>query len=205
MVAGIDVSKGPQYTIKSLYELPGASTQGTVNNVPNTKVPVPKGWTTSTADLSQTLPLIVEKLSLTDAPYIDGRININLAPRELLIGIPNMTESLADQIVSAQMKNTSPGSATELPPDRLMAGWLVIQQIVPINTLEQIDPFVTGRGDVFHFQSVGYFEGGGPMARVEAVVDATQDPPHVMFMRDLTELGPGFTATLLSTGTGSTR
>ena len=43
------------------------------------------------------------------------------------------------------------------------------------------------------------------MARVEAVVDATQDPPQVIFLRDLTELGHGFTATLLSTGRGSTK
>jgi hypothetical protein len=38
------------------------------------------------------------------------------------------------------------------------------------------------------------------MARVEAVIDATQDPPQVIFMRDLTELGRGFSASLLSTG-----
>jgi len=201
MVAGIDISKGPQYQIKSLYELAGARTQGMVNNT-NTTLSSP--WTTTAADLSQNLPRIISTLSLTDAPYIDGRININLAPRELLVGIPNMTESLADQIVAAQMKNSG-SSATELPGERLMSGWLVIEQITDINTLESIDPYITGRGDAFHIQSIGYFEGGGPMARVEAVVDGSQDPPHVIFLRDLTELGHGFTPTLLSTGSGSTK
>jgi hypothetical protein len=35
------------------------------------------------------------------------------------------------------------------------------------------------------------------MARVEAVIDATQIPPQVVFMRDLTELGRGFSNSLL--------
>jgi hypothetical protein len=116
-----------------------------------------------------------------------------------------MTDVLADQIVGAQSKSTSGSTGSQLPADRLNAGWLVIDGILTINQLEKIDPFVTGRGDVFHVQSVGYFEGGGPMVRVEAVVDATQDPPQVIFMRDLTELGRGFSAALLSTGSGPTR
>ena len=242
MVAGIDVSNGPTYTIKSLYELPGARTQGTVNSQPSTSVTNP--WaTTTTSALSQCLPLIIDKLSLTDAPYIDGRININLASHELIAAVitsltgtqssqgssgsapsststpssttstsgqsssqSSLTVAVADQIVAAQMKSTSGSSVVELPPDRLMSAWLVIDGILSsINTLEQLDPYITGRGDAFHFQSIGYFEGGGPMARIEAVVDATQIPPRAIFVRDLTELGHGFTATLLSTGAGSTR
>jgi hypothetical protein len=39
--------------------------------------------------------------------------------------------------------------------------------------------------------------------RVEAVIDATQKPPQVVFMRDLTELGRGFSAQLLTTGAAS--
>jgi hypothetical protein len=83
----------------------------------------------------------------------------------------------------------------------LNTGWLVVNGLISnINTLEQLDPFITGRGDVFHVQSVGYFEGGGPMARVEALIDATLDPPQIIFMRDLTELGRGFSASLLTIG-----
>jgi hypothetical protein len=80
----------------------------------------------------------------------------------------------------------------------LIAGWLVLNATLTINQLETIDPLVTGRGDVFHVQAVGYFDGGGPMARVEAIIDGTQDPPQVIFRRDLTELGRGFTPSQLS-------
>jgi hypothetical protein len=105
-----------------------------------------------------------------------------------------------DAIYGAQPHNTG-SSGTDVPADRLNTGWLVINNVVnSINDLEKVDPLITGRGDVFHVQSVGYFEGGGPMARVEAVIDATQDPPQVVFMRDLTELGRGFSASLLTSG-----
>lgn len=116
-----------------------------------------------------------------------------------------MNDALADQIIGGQMKSTTGSIGADLPADRLNAGWLVTTGILTINQLEKIDPLITGRGDVFHVQSVGYFEGGGPMARVEAVVDGTQDPAQVIFMRDLTELGRGFSAALLSTGSGPSR
>jgi len=187
----------------SLFELPGASTSISLNGGPKQTLNSP--WKTATADLATNLPLITEKLSLTDQPYIEGRININFAQREILVALPGMNDTLADQIVGAQEKSTAGASGAQLPADKLNAGWLVINGILTINQLEKIDPFVTGRGDVFHVQSVGYFEGGGPMARVEAIVDASQDPPQVIFMRDLTELGRGFSAALLTTGSGPTR
>jgi hypothetical protein len=43
------------------------------------------------------------------------------------------------------------------------------------------------------------------MARIEAVIDGTQYPPQVIFQRDLTDLGRGYTAQLLTTGAGATQ
>src|SRR4029077_15546193 len=111
----------------------------------------------------------------------------------------------ADSIIAEQTKVSSGSTGFDIPPDHLIAGWLVLNGTLTINQLGQLRPLITGRGDVFHVQSVGYFDGGGPMARVEAVIDATQTPPLVVFMRDLTELGGGFSGTSLTTGAGATR
>lgn len=202
----MDISQGAKYQIKSLYELPGAQTRATING---TTTQLTSPWKTTTGDLAQNLPLIIEGLSLTDAPYIDGRININLAPREILAGLPPFATNpsnaaLVDQIVGAQVKNTGQSTVSTLA-ERQNAGWLVIDGITTINILETLDPYITARGDVFHLQSIGFFEGGGPMARVEAVIDATQDPPQVIFMRDLSDLGRGFTPQLLMSGAGATK
>jgi type II secretory pathway component PulK len=193
IVAGMDISKGGNTQVKSLYELFGASTSGMINGV-TTKLSSP--WTNKTADVQANAVKVTERLTLTDDPYVDGRININLAPREVLLNIPNMTPELADNIVGAQDKSSGSSSSSQ-SNDRLTTAWLVIQSLTDLNTLESLDPYITARGDVFHLQSVGYFDGGGPMARIEAVIDATQVPPQVVFMRDLTELGRGFPNSLL--------
>ena len=195
LVAGMDISGGAKYTVVSLYELPGASTSATVNGASQN---LSSPFKNTIADMTQSFPIIFDKLTLTDGPYIDGRVNINTAPREVLTGLPNMTPALVDAIIAAQTTATS-SAGVDIPSDHLIAGWLVLNATLTINQLEQLDPLVTGRGDVFHVQSVGYFDGGGPMARVEAIIDGTQDPPQVIFRRDLTELGRGFTPAQLST------
>jgi hypothetical protein len=197
-VAGMIVTNGGTYQVKSLYELFGASSRPTINGVSQT---LPSPWTTSTGDLQANAPKLLSNLTLTDQPYIDGRININLAPREVLLGIPNMTPSLADSIVGSQIKpSTGQSTSSDEPADRLTTAWLVTSGLLSVNTLEQLDPYITARGDVFHMQSVGYFDGGGPMARVDALIDATQIPPQVVFLRDLTELGRSSSGQLLMPG-----
>ena len=202
IVAGMDVSKGASYTVKSLYEVFGATTTATINGAGSS---LKSPWTNSTQDISTNVAKLLDVMTLTDAPYVDGRININLAPREILMGIPNMTEQLADSIFGAQSKGSSGQSLADQTPDRMTTAWVVSNSLTDINTLETIDPYICARGDVFHLQSVGYFDGGGPMARVEAVIDATQTPPQIVFMRDLTELGRGFSGNALTNGTGATR
>jgi hypothetical protein len=44
---------------------------------------------------------------------------------------------------------------------------------------------------VYRVQSVGYFDGPGPMARVEAVIDTNAGRPRIIMWRDVTELGGG--------------
>jgi type II secretory pathway component PulK len=193
IVAGMDISKGGNTQIKSLYELFGAKVSATVDGA--TK-PLTSPWSDKPSDLQANALKVMDALTLTDGPYVDGRININLAPREVLLNIPNMTPELADGIVGSQDKNSGSSSSSQ-SNDRLTTAWLVINSLTDLSTLKSLDQYITARGDVFHLQSVGYFDGGGPMARIEAVIDATQVPPQVVFMRDLTELGRGFPTNLL--------
>jgi hypothetical protein len=63
---------------------------------------------------------------------------------------------------------------------------------VDMPTMRQLDQFITARGDVFRAQVVGHFDAGGPVCRLEAIIDATQQPPKLLQLRDLTDLGRGF-------------
>jgi hypothetical protein len=111
-----------------------------------------------------------------------------------------MPEALAHGIADAQLQGMDGQSLSSQVSERSTTGWLVTTGLTDLETLRKLDPYITARGDVFRVQSVGYFDGGGPVARIEAVIDATQTLPQVIFQRELTDLGRGYTPTLLTTG-----
>lgn len=192
--AGIDLTNGGQNKINSLYDLVGVQVQVAINGV-NTTLDSP--WTADANAMRTYLPQAVNLLATNTLRTISGRINVNEARRETLLAIPGMTETLADAIINQQMSflgNTSQS------PDMATTGWLYMYNLADIETLRAIDKYITARGDVYRVQSVGYFDEGGIGARVEAVIDATQRPPQVIFQRDLSNLGVGYSQQLLSGG-----
>ena len=68
----------------------------------------------------------------------------------------------------------------------------MIDGLVDLPTMQVLDQYICARGDVMTVQSVGCFDRGGAVTRIEAVIAATQKPPTVIFRRDLTRLGPGY-------------
>jgi hypothetical protein len=67
--------------------------------------------------------------------------------------------------------------------------WLILQAGLSPQTVQAIEPFITARSTVYRFQVLGYFEGGGPVTRLEAVVDSNYGRPRIIYIRDLTTLG----------------
>ncbi len=67
---------------------------------------------------------MIDKLSLVDDPFIQGRINVNQAPYEVLMGVPNMTDQLARQIVGPRTTGRPVRSlaASEFPRHDGLAG-----------------------------------------------------------------------------------
>ncbi|HEV7998266.1 MAG TPA: hypothetical protein VGP63_00200, partial [Planctomycetaceae bacterium] len=142
---------------------------------------------------AQYLPDVVDKLSLVDDPFVQGRINVNQAPYEVLMGVPTMTDQLARQIVGAQNNGAASSVSGSAQSSRATTAWLVLEGLVSsASTMAQLDPYLTARGAVYRAQSVGYFDEGGPFVRLEAVIDGSIDPPRIVTIRDLTELGRGF-------------
>jgi len=192
---GMDLSKGAKFTIDSLYDLIGAQVKMTVSGTP---VVLESPWSDDAQTLTGYLPQLIDTLTITEEHYIEGRINVNQSAFEVLRGIPDMTEELARNIVSAQMSAGGSVQASGLS-DRATTGWLVAQGLVDLPTMRKLDKYLTARGDVYRVQVVGFFDRGGPTARVEAVIDASQDPPTILSSRDLTELGRSFPPAMLGT------
>jgi hypothetical protein len=137
------------------------------------------------------LPLLMDTCTVTDVAVIPGRININDAPPEILLGIPGMTE----EIVSNLMNQRAVISSDVTPRDN--ETWLLAEGVVTLSEMKALHPYLCAGGDVFRAQIVGYFQGAGPSTRVEVVFDATAEQPQIVLWRDISHLGRGYALEML--------
>ncbi len=186
---GLDLSQGGSHKINSLYDLVDAQVEATVDKS-STLLESP--WTSDPGDIEQYIPELVDKLSTTSNEFISGRIDVNQARKEVLLGLPDMTEALADAIVDSRRIGPDGEPLTETIASHATTGWLLMEGLVDLEQMRRLDKFLTTRGDVYRLQVVGYYDAGGPVSRLEAVIDATQQPPKIVFLRDLTGLGRGY-------------
>ncbi len=182
---GIDISKGGQQQIKSIWDLIGSRSE---IEIEGTKTTLQSAWSSEPGALETLLPKLMDALSTSADPFLEGRININQARREVLVGLPGMTPQIVDAIIAGQ----SIDGSDDLTMRRATTGWLLSDGLVDIWAMRSLDPYLTARGDVYRAQIIGYFDGGGPVSRVEVMIDATKRPPRISQFRDLSNLGRGY-------------
>jgi type II secretory pathway component PulK len=136
---------------------------------------------------------LAELLDLTTVdvqPVFRGRINVHLAPREVLASLPGIQQDTVDRILSARLSHVS--------SDRTVAWrhatWLLTEETVDLAQMKALAPYVTGGGDVFRGQIVAVLDDSPLTARAEVVIDSTATPPRQVYWKDLGLLGPGFPA-----------
>ncbi len=135
-----------------------------------------------TTKRNELLASLMDKTTVTKDVEMVPRINVNTAQREVLLGIPGMTEQYADTIISTRGDQLQTDAAT------VSGAWLITVANVPPATFQQMEKYVTGSAMVYRVQSVGYLGGNGPVARMEAVIDTNQGAPRFLHIRDLTDL-----------------
>lgn len=219
--AAIAAGSMPQGRMKSLTAL--FNTQVTLPkpagadaNTPTIVVPSPLN---DPNQLSSLVGMLYDGASCTVDAELKPRININTAPKEVLMALLAMGGGSAASGASAAMvSSASSGSTTvtslltlsasaggglqESDIDNIIAqrdsldpndpatttgAWLLASGISP-TAFQAIEPFISGRTMVYRIQSMGYFAQGGPVARVEAVIDTNQSAPRILYFRDLTDL-----------------
>ena len=142
--------------------------------------------------LKQILPVLLDKTSaVTSATAntyeLSPRINVNTAPRDVLLALPGLAEADVDSMISTRSTLT-PNDATTLS-----GAWIVTQANLPADKFKNIEKYISGRTFTYRIHSVGYFgKAGGPVSRVEAVIDVALGQPRILYYRDLTDLGRGF-------------
>lgn len=198
---GLDLSPGAKYEIVSLYELIERAVDVPENEeIGQAAETIASPW--SSGNLAVDFPELHNLFAISDGSSLEGRINVNEAPYEVLLGVPEMTPQIADAIIANRVGPG--GQPLEQNPERQTTAWLVTNGIVDLPMMKKLDPYLTGRGDVFKVQSVGFFDGGGPAARIEAIIDGTVKPAKVVQYRDLTHLGRGYPPAQLRPNTTQT-
>ncbi|MDF1743678.1 MAG: type II secretion system protein GspK [Gimesia sp.] len=187
--AGIDLSGGGIFTINSLFDLIGSEVE---TEIDGQKTTLQSPWLADPAAMTVDLPILHEILTTTKNQYIEGRIHVDEARLETLLGIPDMDEDLAYAIVNSQMTGTNGAPSSEISQARQTTGWLVIEGLTTIEQMRKLAPYLCSGGDVFRAQALGYFGKSGPVTRVEAIIDGTFIPPRITYIRDLSNLGAGY-------------
>ena len=183
----LDFSKKPTATLKSVLDLVGVRTSAKFEGAKENTV-LDSPFADDRSAMSDYLPKLLDNTTVSAEPAVAGRVNINQASRIVLAGIPGMTPDLIDQIISK--RSPDPVAAN---PGRRYETWLLTEGLVPLATMKTLLPFVTAGGSVYRVQAVGFFDGGGPTAHLEVILDAGKPPTSVLFWRDVSHLAIGYT------------
>lgn len=183
----LDLSQPPSFAIGSLLDLIGANVAVASSQLAS-QVLIESPLQDEQSSLRTELPKLYDLLTLRNEPRLVGRIDLNRAPREVLLAVPTLDETLVEEILAKRKSLFDP-----YRPDAMRhATWLLTEDVVTLEQMRQLDPFLTGAGDVHRCQVVGYFDESGPSDRAEVVIDATLARSRVVSWKNLRPLGRGY-------------
>ena len=174
---GLDLSRKPAYFVRSLWDLIACNVR---IDVDRRETILKSPWPHDPATIDRVLRDISDRLTITHATAISGRININQASRPVLLSIPSMTEAQADAILAAQLKAKSPSYRWR---HEQSLAWLLDERLLDLAQLRQLAPYLTTGGDVFRGISVGHIDGTRIATQIEFVIDASRTPANVLELR----------------------
>ncbi|TWU46007.1 hypothetical protein Q31b_11850 [Novipirellula aureliae] len=143
-------------------------------------------------DRSDYLRALVDDVTVRPERVIDGQVDVNEAPREVLLGVPWMTPEAVAQIIERR------SSATGTDASRDTIAWLLIENVVDLPTFKQLQPWITVGGDCYHAQIVSFRDRQTPMFRCTATLDARTSDVTIRNFRSWDAWGSGFSIDDLS-------
>ncbi len=121
---------------------------------------------------------IADRVTTVSEEERAGLVNVNTAPRDVLLCLPELDESDVDALLSARS-----GTGTDLSSIAWVADALPQEKAVAIGS------FITSRSYQFSADIVAASGDGRAYRRYRAVIDARQAPARVIRWQDLTHLG----------------
>ncbi len=121
---------------------------------------------------------VANKITTTAEGQQVALINVNTAPREVLLCLPGLEDADVSALLSARATSGT---------DRTNVAW--VAEVLSPAKAEAIGGFITTQSYFFWADIVSLAGNGRAFRRCRVVVDARQSPPRVVYRQDLTHLG----------------
>lgn len=181
-----DFTKKASQKISSFYDLISAQVSIAGKDPKKDPTVIYKSPLSDAAARRELLPKLFQNATIFQESDLPARINVNTAPQAVLAALPDLTDSDVQTIMSVR-----PALGADQAPDPIFntPAWLLTEAKLKTDTLKKLEKYITTKSQVYRVQALGYFNGPGPTARVEAVIDTHSGRPRIIMWRALTELG----------------
>jgi hypothetical protein len=121
---------------------------------------------------------VADRLTTVEDDELTGMVNVNAAPREVLLCLPELDESDVDGLLARRADSET---------DTTSIAW--VGEALPEEKAVAIGSYITARCYQFSADIVAVSGDGRAFRRYRAVVDAAESPPRVLRWQELTHLG----------------
>ncbi|MFC1764535.1 general secretion pathway protein GspK [Planctomycetota bacterium] len=122
---------------------------------------------------------IVDRLTTSDDEELQGLVNVNTAPREVLLCLPEMEESDVDALLSKRGDGT----------DESLQSIAWVLEALDLDKAVAIGGHITTRSMQYSADMVAISGNGRAFKRAKAVFDVQDETPRLRYFRSLTHLG----------------
>lgn len=124
------------------------------------------------------LEYLMDQITVDTRTVIEGRINIDEAPREVLLAIPGMDPTTADRILAARFLSAD-GRVAHVHPT-----WILEQGIVDLPRMKHLLKYCTTGGDVFQANIIAYIPQTTSFLHEIVAIDGAEKMPVKLYCKD---------------------
>src|SRR5262249_31944343 len=138
----VNTNDPPRFRIQSLFDLVDVRVE-----IKKTGKSTPTNWLSPLDSHSESFAEQFDKISeyvtTVPLPRVPGRINVDVAPREILMTIPGIEETVVDEILAKRESSNERGGDNK----KRSLTWLLTEQVASLEVLRKIAPYITVGGD----------------------------------------------------------
>ena len=127
---------------------------------------------------SEEFAQLADRLTTSRDDVLNGLVNVNTAPRAVLLCLPDLEETDVDALVQRRQS-----------PDTDLSSVAWVADVLDEEKAVAIGGLITARSFQFSADIVAASGNGRAFRRYRAVLDASASPPKLLLWKDLTDLG----------------